>query len=693
MRSRWRAATVAVAVAGVLVAGLSGTAAQAAGSGAITGIVVDPSGDPVSDVSVEATRVGGGEEPAVVTDDDGVYTISGLAAGQYMVRFNAGVIDGLLSEWYDGAREQSDAALVTVIEGSTSTAPASLFEGATISGRVIDGETLSTVEYVEVTAFVRTSSGESWVQNTTTDSEGHYEFTGLWPGAYRISFESYEVPLPALSTYVDVRGGDHLIGVNAELGAAGVVSGRVTDGDHRAVADATVYFYPSDADSTALFARTDEDGAYAIDVPDGEYALYIDAPFDGNLADEWWDGAATRSAASLVGIFGSAATNVNADLAAAASISGTIADAFGAVADLPVYAYPADCESAVQSAVVRTEADGSYLLPGLLPGSYRVRLGDEATTAYAPRWLGGTSCATATTVVLGAGEATIDADATIGETLSGKVLGVGGVGLRGVSVQVHPPAGDDPAAVLAPAATTTSSTGAFSVRGLPRGTYQVAFGQTARPGTYIAEWWKDATSAAVSTPVKVTAGETPASLTATLALTPVTVATPKITGTAQVGVRLTASAAPTGTTYAYRWSANGAAISGATSRTFTPGAAQRGKTITVRVTASRTGYASASKTSAATAAVRTGVLVTATPRISGTVKVGRKLSVARGTWTSGTTFTYRWYAGGTAIRGATASTLTLTKAHKGKTITVKVTGKKSGYATVTRTSKATARVG
>lgn len=86
MRSRWRAATVAGAVAGVLLAGLSGTAAQAAGSGAITGVVVDPSGAAVSDVSVEATRVGGGEVPSVITDEDGTYTISGLAAGQYTDR-------------------------------------------------------------------------------------------------------------------------------------------------------------------------------------------------------------------------------------------------------------------------------------------------------------------------------------------------------------------------------------------------------------------------------------------------------------------------------------------------------------------------------------------------------------------------------------------------------------------------------
>lgn len=85
-------------------------------------------------------------------------------------------------------------------------------------------------------------------------------------------------------------------------------------------------------------------------------------------------------------------------------------------------------------------------------------------------------------------------------------------------------------------------------------------------------------------------------------------------------------------------------------------------------------------------------LKASTPKVKGTLKVGKKLTVSKGTWTSGTTFTYQWYAGGKAIKGATKSTLKLTKSQKGKTIKVKVTGKKSGYTTVSKTSKATKTV-
>lgn len=81
-----------------------------------------------------------------------------------------------------------------------------------------------------------------------------------------------------------------------------------------------------------------------------------------------------------------------------------------------------------------------------------------------------------------------------------------------------------------------------------------------------------------------------------------------------------------------------------------------------------------------------------TPKISGTAAVGSKLTAKPGTWTSGTSRSYRWYANGQAISGGTKSTFTPSTAHQGKRITVKVTGKKSGYSTVSRTSAPTLEV-
>lgn len=94
----------------------------------------------------------------------------------------------------------------------------------------------------------------------------------------------------------------------------------------------------------------------------------------------------------------------------------------------------------------------------------------------------------------------------------------------------------------------------------------------------------------------------------------------------------------------------------------------------------------------ATAAAGTGCLASDTPRISGTARVGFSLTAVPGSWTSGTTFSYQWYANGVAIGGATGVSLAVTTSHVNKSISVRVTGTQPGYTTVARMSATTARV-
>jgi hypothetical protein len=85
-------------------------------------------------------------------------------------------------------------------------------------------------------------------------------------------------------------------------------------------------------------------------------------------------------------------------------------------------------------------------------------------------------------------------------------------------------------------------------------------------------------------------------------------------------------------------------------------------------------------------------LVSSKPTITGSAKVGRTLRAKHHHWTSGTTFSYRWYADGTRLKHETSRKLTLTKARRGSRITVEVTGSKPGYPTVSRTSARTKKV-
>ncbi|PZQ39658.1 MAG: hypothetical protein DI570_30835, partial [Phenylobacterium zucineum] len=169
---------------------------------------------------------------------------------------------------------------------------------------------------------------------------------------------------------------------------------------------------------------------------------------------------------------------------------------------------------------------------------------------------------------------------------------------------------------------------------------------------------------------------------------------PKISGKAVVGARLTATAgtwspAPVG--LAYQWTRDGKAISGATASTYTVQAADVDATLKVSVTGTRPGYNTVTKTSEGTDPVAKGTLSAKTPTIGGTRKVGKTLTAVPGTWSpAGVTFTYQWYRGSAKIADATGRTYTLTKADKGKKISVHLRGTLDGYTTLEKASGLTA---
>lgn len=179
--------------------------------------------------------------------------------------------------------------------------------------------------------------------------------------------------------------------------------------------------------------------------------------------------------------------------------------------------------------------------------------------------------------------------------------------------------------------------------------------------------------------------------TATSAAPVITVAKVTVSGKPTVGSTLTVKSGSWGTekvTLSYRWLNNGTVIPGATKSTYRLAKSDRGDRIAARVTASSPGLASKSVTSAS---VKVYLPLTATPvpRISGTTTVGHTLTVKPGTWKpSKVHLTYRWYRDGAAIGRATHSTYKLVSADRGSTISVKVTGSKSGYLSVTKSRSA-----
>ncbi|MFJ7984915.1 hypothetical protein [Streptomyces sp. NPDC096351] len=172
---------------------------------------------------------------------------------------------------------------------------------------------------------------------------------------------------------------------------------------------------------------------------------------------------------------------------------------------------------------------------------------------------------------------------------------------------------------------------------------------------------------------------------------------PYVSGSTRVGNRMTAVVgtwSPAPTSYAYQWRADGVAISGATGSTYVIGGAVAGKKLSVTVTAHRTGHLSGAYTTVGyTSAYGYAPKATKAPALTGTVRVGRTLTLNRGTWTPApSSYAYQWYANGRAISGATRATFTLGTAQRGTKITVRVTAHRTGHASGVAWTRATGAV-
>lgn len=166
---------------------------------------------------------------------------------------------------------------------------------------------------------------------------------------------------------------------------------------------------------------------------------------------------------------------------------------------------------------------------------------------------------------------------------------------------------------------------------------------------------------------------------------------PKINGIKRVGSTLTSTTPktkPTATKSSHQWLRSGKNINGATKNKYVLTPADLGKTLSVKIVYKRSGYLSLAKTSSATTKISVGKFaVTKTPRISGKQQTGKTLKASTGTWSAKPTkFSYRWHRNGVPISKATKSTYKVTSRDRGKVLSVKVTGSRSGFTTKTVSS-------
>lgn len=168
-----------------------------------------------------------------------------------------------------------------------------------------------------------------------------------------------------------------------------------------------------------------------------------------------------------------------------------------------------------------------------------------------------------------------------------------------------------------------------------------------------------------------------------------------VSGTAQYEQTLTAVPAGWAADVAlsYQWLRDGVPVTGDSPAGGTyrlGGIDDVGHTFSVRATGSRTGSSSVAVVSAPTGPVAKGTFTnTSRPRISGTAKLGKKLTGRTGRFSRKTDdVDYRWLRDGKPITGATGRHYRIRSADVGRRVTFRVKAKRAGFSTVTAVSKA-----
>ncbi|GAA3552460.1 carboxypeptidase-like regulatory domain-containing protein [Nocardioides daeguensis] len=680
----------------------------------VTGTVTEQDGGaPIAGARVRAlqqvTEVYDGETftywdqvASASADATGAYALP-APPGTYRLSFDEGCAEWPCADIFQTEYWQEAATLETgkdVTLGGTLTLPGrngTLAKNGKITGTVTAEDGGAPIADVQVVVFdEETEDGETYwspVGFATTDETGKYTLHAA-PGSHRVGFfelcsgadcrylpEFYDdAATPDAGTAVAVAGPDTTTpDIDAALAEGSLITGTLTDNADVPVADASVSVYAEDGGDWTPVDGTwsDEDGSYAVLVPDGSFRVGFSS-WDGAFTDEYYDDSLTLAGADTVVVAGADQTHIDAELGL------TLVNA-----EAPTIP---DADPKVGETI--TADTGTW---------------SATPDAFTYRWF-----QSGTTDPIGTDQDLVVPAGALGKQLTLEVTATKAGYADGVATSL-------PSAAVAQGVLTSTAKPTVSGAVAVGSTVTALEGTwSATPDAYTYEWFQAGTATPIGTSrtlvvpagavgktlsVKVTAtkaGHTSGVATSdpTAAVTPAGLANtvkPTISGDLVVGGTVSAvegTWSDTPDSYTYRWFQAGTAEPIGTGEQLEIPTSAWGKTLTVEVTAVKLGHHDSTATSDPSAAVDAGSFATPpTPAITGEAKVGATLTAVEGAWspTPGT-YAYQWYQAGTTEPIGTTKNLVVPVGALGKKLTVKVTGVKVGYQVASATSEPTAAV-
>ena len=508
--------------------------------GAVAGRVTDPAGTGLAGVLVSAFDPSTPEYGPYValTEQDGTYTVAGLAAGSYQVCFHShgasgASATGYLDECYaDQPPNTTSATPVAVSLGQTSAGvDAALAVAGAITGLVTDPGNAAVAD-IDVKVWVH---GASQLEGTgRSDSSGAYTAKGLPTGSYTVCVEgSYAVSAAAPYGYtsnctgdtvtVDVVAGQATT-LDASVEQAGAVGGTVT-GDNGPVPGVWVSVHDGTGDQLSS-THTDANGDYRVNgLAPGQVTVCFEPAYTAGGYQHSCFGAQPGGVeSSPVTVTAGQLSAASVQLQRGASITGTVTDASGTpVGDVLVGAYGTSTHLGYYA---QTDASGSYTFSGVAADDYQVCF--DPAYAAGPA-VGGyaAECAedqltfeTADPITVGSsGSVTVNAVLSAGAVVTGQVTDSAGNGIPDAFVSAYTVDG----AYLNPFA-VTDSTGQYELTGVPASAVVVCFETGPDGGAngtgYLFECYDDQPDVSTADPVSPVAGQVSTGVDAELADAP-----------------------------------------------------------------------------------------------------------------------------------------------------------------------------
>ncbi len=221
--------------------------------------------------------------------------------------------------------------------------------------------------------------------------------------------------------------------VPAAAFAAGTVTGTITNESSVGIPGAVIEFkYPGSTN----YYYGDANGHFTATPPAHDYTVYIHAP---GYAPEYYDDSYSASGAAVVSVVDGGTLTLDATLAPASSITGSVTTYASAPASAQVFAFGSNDTFGQVFSTSTNPATGAYTIDNLAPGSYKVYVSTSDTDDLVDEWFNNAytqSAATPVVISTAGSSATANVQLAQGGSLQGSVLNTIGSPLE-VAVEIN----------------------------------------------------------------------------------------------------------------------------------------------------------------------------------------------------------------------------------------------------------------